>query len=791
MSGNESPMRLVGARVKRREDPRLMTGSGTYVDDVRLPGMLHLAFVRSDYAHARITNIDVSAALEVPGVVAVFTGEDLQGLIRPILAQSESPGYRASSTPPLAIDKVRYVGDPIVAVVAESRAEAEDGAEVVYIDYDPLPAIVTMDDSLAPDAALVHDEVAGNLYNHFTAVTGDVEAAFARADQTVSMNLTSQRLTSLAMEPRGVIATWDRTSEDLTIWVSHQAPHLFRTGVAKFANLPESRIRVISPDVGGGFGGKLIVYQEDLVTVAASRLTARPVKWISDRREDLLTTMQGRDQRHAIEAAIDQRGLVLGLRANIAADNGAYAPWPYTAALDAGQSSENLTGPYVIDAYERTVSSIATNKTQMGPYRGVGRVAAAFSMELIMDAIGRRIGVDPLEVRRRNVVREYPYETAGGLRFESGSSAESLDLMEELLDLPSLRAEHRALREQGIYRGVGFSAVVEHNSLGPQQVAQKGTEIGMGLESALLRLEPDGDATLIVGTHSHGQGHETTFAQIVADELGIAHERVRVRFGDTAVAPYGMGTWASRSLVYAGGAMILAAGDIRDKMRAIAGHVLEADPGDLAFEGGAFTVTGAPGTSVTVQEIAKLANHGPHLLPADLEPGLESSRWYRAPDPGSFSNSLHAAVVEVDVETGKVTFERYIVIEDCGRVVNPTVVEGQVIGGVAQGIGQALLEEISHDDLGQPLSTTLLDYLMPLATDVPRIEVEHLESPSPHTIGGFKGMGEGGAINAPAAVVNAINDALAPFGVIAQHTPVTPDWIVTALRAARTHQEQK
>jgi aerobic carbon-monoxide dehydrogenase large subunit len=785
-----APGRLVGARVKRREDPRLMTGSGTYVDDVRLPGTLHLAFVRSDHAHAEITKIELAAALEVPGVVAVLTADDLEGVVSPVLAQATTPGYQPSMTPPLARGKVRYVGDPVVAVVAESRAEAEDGAEVIWVDYDPLPTVVTIEEALADDAPRIHDEVMGNLFNQFTVSTGDVDRAFAQATHTIELRPSSQRITALPMEARGIVATWDRTSEDLTIWVSHQAPHLFRSGIAKFVGMPESRIRVISPDVGGGFGSKLIIYQEDLVAVAAARITNRPVKWISDRREDLLTSMQGRDQHHVIQAAVDDRGVVLGLRADISADNGAYAPWPFTAALDAGQCSENLPGPYAISAYERSVRSVVTNKTQMGPYRGVGRVSAALSIELLMDEIGRRLDLDPLEVRRRNVVRTYPYRTAGGLTFESGSSAESLDLMAETLDLEGFRREQQRLRTDGVYRGVGFSAVVEHNSLGPKQVAQKDTEIGMGLESALLRIEPDGDATLIVGTHSHGQGHETTFAQIVADELGIDHERIRVRFGDTSVAPYGLGTWASRSLVYAGGATMLAAEDIRNKMRAIAAHELEVTSDDLVFEDGRFAVRGVPGAEITVQQIARLANHGPHLLPDDLEPGLESSRWYRAPDPGSFSNSLHAAVIDVDIETGTVQFERYIVIEDCGRVVNPTVVEGQIIGGVAQGIGQALLEEIAFDDDGQPLSTTLLDYLMPLATDVPKVEVLHLESPSPHTLGGFKGMGEGGAINAPAAVVNAINDALAPFGIVAEHTPVTPNWILDQLQVSRSKESQ-
>jgi carbon-monoxide dehydrogenase large subunit len=778
--------KLVGARIRRREDPRFLQGRGRYVDDLRHRGLLHLAFVRSEIAHAIVTNVDVSAARAVPGVVGAYAAADLDGLVRPIRAVSSMPGYKAADTPVLATDRVRYVGEPLAAVVAESRYEAEDGAEAVVVDVEPLPAVTTMEQALADAAPAIHASIPDNLFNHFELAAGDTDAAFAAADFVHEAEYRAGRVAPVALEPRATIAEWDPTTEELTVWASHQAPHLLRTGLSEYLGIPESRIRVVSPDVGGGFGSKLILYVEDLAVAAAARLTGRPVKWVADRREDLLTAMHAREQVHTVQAAVREDGRVLGLRVKIMASNGAYAIWPMTAGLDSGQASENIPGPYDIADYDRNVSAVVTNKTPMGPYRGVGRPMACFTIERTMDEIAARLGLEPLEVRRRNVIRSYPHETPTGLVLESGSSAEALDDMEKLLDLDRFRAEQAELREQGVYRGVGVAAVVEHTALGTQEVARKGIAMGLGLESAIVRAEPDGHLTAIVGTHSHGQGHETTFAQVVADEFGLPIDRVTVRFGDTAVVPYGLGTWASRSLVYAGGAMILAAGDVRDKALEIAAHELEASPADLEMVGGEILVKGSPSKKLSFADVARLAIHQPHRLPEEIEPGLESTRRYRAPDPGSFSNSLHGVVVEVDVKTGEVDLLRYVVIEDCGTIVNPLIVDGQVHGGTAQGIGQALLEELAYDEQsGQPLATTFMDYLVPGFNEVPRMEIHHLCSPSPNSLGGFKGMGEGGAINPPAAIANAVTDALRPFGVRVDQVPIARDWIVRSVGEAR------
>ena len=776
---------LVGAHVLRREDPRFLEGRGNYVDDMLGRGTLHLAFVRSEFAHARIRTVDVEEARSVPGVVAVYTHADLADLVGPIRAVSHMPGYRVAATPVLAADLARYVGEPIAAVVAESRYEAEDGADAVKVDADPLSAITTIEDAIADGAVAIHASIPDNLFNHFELRAGDSEAAFAEADFVHEAEYRAGRVSPVPLEPRSVQAEWDTGRTHLSMWISHQAPHLLRTGMAECLTMPESRIRVVSPDVGGGFGAKLIMYVEDLVVAAAAKLVGGRVKWTADRREDLLTSMHGREQIHRIRAAVRNDGRVLAVQVQIMASNGAYAIWPMTAGLDSGQASENVTGPYDIPNYDRDVYAVVTNKTPMGPYRGVGRPMACLTIERTMDSIAERLDLEPLEVRRRNVVCEYPYETPTELVLESGSSAESLDVMEELIDLKAFRAEQAELRKRGVYRGLGLGAVVEHTALGPQEVSRKGIDMGLGMESACLRAEPDGSLTLIVGTHSQGQGHETTYAQIVADELGVDFDAVTVRFGDTSVSPYGLGTWASRSLVYAGGASILAAREVADKARAIAAHRLEANPDDLELRRGVISIKGSPSVGMSFAEVARVANHAPQTLPEDIEPGLEATRRYRAPDPGSFSNSLHAIIVEVDVKTGAVTLKRYVVIEDCGTIVNPKLVDGQVQGGSAQGIGQALLEEAVYDENGQPLAATFMDYIIPGFNEVPRMEIHHLASPSPNSLGGFKGMGEGGAINAPAAIANAVTDALSPFGIHVDHVPIRRDWIVEKIKEVK------
>ncbi len=776
--------RSVGARVRRVEDPRFLTGKGRYVDDLRVPGALHVAFVRSPQAHARLKSVDVSAAYEVPGVVRVFTAADLEGIARPIRARNSSPGYNECATPILASGKVRMVGEAIVAVVADSRYQAEDGAEAVSIEWESLPIITTIEQALAGDAVAIHEEVPSNLFNSFEASFGDVDGVFSSADMVIELELRAQRYGAVALEGRAVLAAFDPANEELTVWLSSQTPHLVRTGLSKCLDIPENKVRVVSPDVGGGFGPKCVLYQEEVALAAMAMIMGRPLKWTSDRTEDLQTTVHGREQIHRIRAAATHDGKVVGVDIDIYASNGAYAPWPFTAGLDSGQASENVTGPYDIQDYRCRVRAVITNKAPMGPYRGVGRVMACFSIERVMDELASRLGLDPVEVRRRNLVREFPHTTPTGLCFESGDYLRSLELLKDAIGYDAVRAENSELRSRGLYRGVGVALAVEHSSYGPKSLGKRQHEITPGYDTSSVRIEPDGTVRVAVGLHSHGQGQATTIAQIASDELGVPVRDIEVVYGDTAVVPYGMGTWASRSTVYCGGATILAATELRKKMLLLAADMLEADPADLELGQGAVSVRGAPTRSVAIGEIARRALHEPHLLPEGMEPGLEVTRRYSAPDPGSFSSAMHAAVVEVDLQTGGVKVLKYAVVEDCGRMVNPTIVEGQIHGGVAQGIGGALLEHLAYDEGGQLVAASLMDYLLPGFGDVPNIDVVHLESPSPNTVGGFKGMGEGGAINAPAAIVGAVNDALAAFGVVANHTPLTPDWVVSSLRAA-------
>jgi carbon-monoxide dehydrogenase large subunit len=776
--------RSVGARVLRREDPRLLTGAGAYVDDVDLPGMLHVAFVRSTEAHALLRRVDASAATDVPGVVAVVTASDLAGRVKPMRARIGTPGYRECDMPVLAGDRVRMAGEPIALVIAASRYAAEDGAEAVRVAYEPLPALVTIEQALAPGAPAIHDEVPGNLFNRFEVSTGDVDGAFEAADAVVELELRQQRYGAVALEGRAVVAD-ARADGRLNVWLSSQTPHLVRTGLAQFLGLPETAIRVIAPDVGGGFGPKCVVYPEEVALAAASRLVGAPLKWTSDRPEDLLTTVQGREQVHRVRAAAAPDGRVVAVEVDIYASNGAYAPWPFAAGLDSGQASENVCGPYDIRAYRRRVHAVVTNKAPMGPYRGVGRVMACLTMERAMDALAARLDLDRLEIRRRNVVRDFPYETAAGLVFESGDYVRSLELLEEAIDWRATAAEDERLREAGRYRGLGVACAVEHSAYGPRSLGSRNMEITPGYDTAALRVEPDGRMRLALGLHNHGQGHETTMAQIAADELGVDPSVVDVVYGDTDVVPYGNGTWASRSTVYCGGATVLAARDVRDKALAIGAEILEASASDLEIADGGIFVRGSGGPRVSLADVARRANHEPHLLPPGIEPGLESTRRYTAPDPGSFSSAVHAAHVEVDAETGDVRILRYVVVEDCGTVVNPMIVDGQVHGGVAQGIGGALYEHLVYDASGQLLTTSLMDYLLPGATETPVIDVVHLESPSPHTPGGWKGMGEGGSINAPAAIVSAVNDALRSLGIVANGTPLSPDWLAGEIRRAR------
>lgn len=779
--GQTAP-RATGARVLRREDQRLLRGAGRYVSDVTLPGLLHGAFVRSTLAHARIINLDLSRAREVPGVVAALGIEELRGLVTPMRAIARTPGYRPCDTPVLADGKVRMVGEPIALIVAESRYLAEDGAAAVDVELAALPPLLTMDEALAKGAPAIHDEAPENLFNSFEQTIGDVEGAFASADEVIELDIEQQRYCAVAMEGRVAVARYDAAEDSLTAWLSTQVPHIARTGLAKHLSMAETRVRVIAPDVGGGFGPKCVLYPEDLAVCAAAKLLRRPVKWASDRIEDLQATIHGREQTNRVRAAATSDGKVLAVQADLRASNGAYAVWPYTAGLDSGQASENVTGPYEIPCYERHVRAVVTNKTPMGPYRGVGRVLACFSIERVMDVLADRLGLDPLEVRRRNLVREFPYTTATGLQFESGDYLRMVDTLAEAMDWERVRRENADLRPSGCIRGIGVAFAVEQSAYGAKAMGSRQMEMTFGYDTSSVRFEPDGRVRIAVGLHNHGQGHETTIAQIAADELGVAVEDIDVVWGDTAIVPYGLGTWASRSTVACGGATILAAGDLREKIVAIAAEMLEARPDDLELAEGAVAVRGSRTQRVPIAAVARRALHEPHLLPEGIEPGLEVTRRFMPPDPGSFAAALHGAHVELVPDTGHVRVLSYIVVEDCGTIVNPMIVDGQVHGGIAQGIGGALMEALVYDEQGSLVTTTLMDYLLPTAVEVPPIRVLHQESPSPHVPGGFKGMGEGGAVNAPVAIVAAVNDALGRAETGANHTPLTPEWVSAALK---------
>jgi carbon-monoxide dehydrogenase large subunit len=776
------PRAAVGARVRRVEDPRLLRGRGRYVDDLRIPGTLHVAFVRSTHAHATLKSIDVEAARSVAGVVGVYTAADLEGLVRPIRALNGNAGYNECDTPPLATGKVRMVGEAIAAVVAESRYQAEDGVAEVIVDYEPLPVITTIEQAVAEGAPAIHEHVPSNLFNSFERPPSpEVEAAFEKAKHVVELELRHQRYTGVSMEARAVLASFDRTDGKLTVWLSSQAPHIMRTGLSHFLDIPENKIRVVAPDVGGGFGPKVLLYPEEVVLGALTQLVDGPVKWTSDRSEDLQTTVHGREQIHKIRAAADAKGRVTGVTIDITASNGAYAPWPFTAALDSGQASENVTGPYDIQAYACKVRAVITNKAPMGPYRGVGRVSACMSIERVMDELAARLDVDPTEIRRRNLVRKFPHTTPVGQVFESGNYVSQLELLEETIGYAALRDEHEKLRAQGIYRGVGVALAVEQSAYGTKSLGSRLHELTPGYDTSSVRVEPDGRVRVAVGLHSHGQGQETTMAQIASQELGVPFEDVEIVFGDTDVVPYGFGTWASRSTVACGGATVLAVGDVKEKILQIAADMLEASVDDLEIVDGSVYPRGVPSRSVSVGDVAKRAIHQAHKLPEGIEPGLDSTRRYSVPEPGTFASAMHAAVVEIDIETGGVKVIKYVVAEDCGTMINPLIVEGQVHGGVAQGVGGALFEHLVYDDDGQLVAGSFMDYLLPGFTEVPRIEVAHQESPSPHTAGGWKGMGEGGAINSPVAIVAAVNDAIKPFGAVANHTPITPEWVVDAV----------
>lgn len=772
MSAARDAATWVGRSIRRLEDPTLVTGQGRFTGD--LPAELQVKFVRSPLAAGRVVKISAS-----PGI-HLLTLRDL-GPVKPIKPLLHRFEYQAIAQPILANEVVRYVGEPIAAVLASTAAEAEDGAELVDVEIDSLAPVVDIAAALAADAPRVHADAHSNVIVEGRIRSPEVDAAFAAARTIVEIEARSGRQSAVPLEARGAHAVFEPSTGRVTLTCSTQNPHQMRTGIADVLGMREADLRVIAPDVGGAFGQKMSLPAEYCVVVAIARKLRRSAAWIEDRRENLMASFHARDQRVRLKAAFDAGGRMLALDADIATNIGAYSCYPTTCAVEPIMALAEMPGPYDVQNYACRSRGVATNTCPMAPYRGVSRPVLTFCLERLMDTAANRLGIDPVEMRRRNLIDRFPYRSATGIVFDEGSYKETLEAAIAAADLPAFRTRQRAEREKGRYLGIGFSTFSERTGYGTSAFAARGMDITPGFETVEVIMDPSGGVEARIGTSPHGQGLRTTLAQIIADEVGVAPDQVRVIHGDTDTTPYGFGTFASRSMVISGGATLLASGKLRQKLLKIAGQLLEAAPDDVELRDGRATVAGTD-RGLPIAILARAAYHGVQKLGGQIEPGLRESATY---DPhGTFSNACHTAIVEVDPETGGVRIEKFVVAEDAGRLINPTIAEGQIMGGVAQGIGNALLEEIVYGETGDILTATLADYLPPTAAEIPPIEIKHRETYSEATITKAKGLGEGGAIGAPAAVVNAINDALSPFGVEINELPATPRRIRNLMRAA-------
>jgi aerobic carbon-monoxide dehydrogenase large subunit len=769
-------MKWVGRAIRRLEDPALVTGHGRFTAD--LPAAHHLRFVRSAVASGRIVRIGAPAGAKI------ICAADLDG-VRPIRPMLHKFDYQPIEQPVLARGVVRYVGEPVTAVFAPTGAEAEDIADDVEVEIEETPGVIDANDALAADAPRVHETMQGapNVVVEGRIVTPDFDATSARALRRIKVQARSRRQNATPLEARAAHAAFDLASGRLTLTCATQMPHLLRTALADLLGFPEADLRVIAPDVGGGFGQKMSLPAEYAVLVWLARKLRASVAWSEDRRENLIAAFHSRDQRLELEGAFDAAGKLVALSADVIANIGAYSCFPTTCGVEPLMAMGELPGPYDFRAYSCRARGVATHTCTMAPYRGVSRPVITFAIERLMDKAAAAFALDPVEIRRRNLIKTFPYMSATGLVFDEGSYIETLEQAASYADLPAFRARQREARVHGRYLGIGFATFSERTGYGSPVFAARGMEITPGWENVEVVMDPSGLVEARIGASPHGQGLETTLAQLVADEVGIAPRQVRVIHGDTDRTPYGWGTFASRSLVIAGGATVLAARKIRGKLLLIAGHVLEAAPEDIVLEDGSAKVLGTD-RAVAIASLARAAYHEAHRFKEDIAPGLSESAFYDP--PGTFSNACHVAIVEVDVETGRVTIEKFLAVEDAGRIINPMIADGQVHGGIAQGIGNALFEEIVYDALGNIQTATLADYLPPTGREVPAIELHHIESPAASSITGAKGLGEGGTIGAPAAIINAVNDALAPFGVSIDEMPATPQRIRAALRAVKT-----
>jgi carbon-monoxide dehydrogenase large subunit len=772
-----------GASVRRKEDPRYLRGEGRFVDDIKLPGMLHVAFVRSPHAHARIAAIRTDAARRLAGVAHVFTFSDLERWMKPLpLFGAIPPGLAArvavtmKQPHQLAMcrDEARHVGEIVAMVLASGRAVAEDGCELVEVDYEPLPALADVEAAARPGAPVLYPAWGDNVALSFKTGFGDVEAAFRQADARVRERFVIPRYVGMPIETRGVVAQWDPRDGALTTWNGTQVVHFVQQGLVAALGLPPHKIRVLAPDVGGGFGTKANGYPEDLLIPAAAILARRPVKWTEDRREHMMGSAHARAQVHDIEIAARRDGTMLAVRDRIWVDLGAYNSWgivlPYNTVA-------HLLGPHRVANLDVECLGVVTTKTPNAPYRGAGRPETVFAMDRIVDCLARELAMDPAELRRRNFLSaadlpyelKIPYRDGNPLVYDSGDFKAGLEAALRAVGYEALRAEQARLREQGIHRGIGISSYVEGTAIGPY-------------EGATVRLDASGHAVVATGACCQGQGHETSFAQIAADALGIPLEAVTIVGGDTAAIPFGVGTFASRSAVNAGSSIHEASGRVKDKLVAAAAALLEAAPADVEVVDGMVTVRGAPASAIPISKVIQAA------IPTFAKPGVASPDFeatvYHHQPTVTYTSATHVAVVDVDIGTGAVKLLRYLVAHDCGTIINPVIVEGQIHGGVAQGVGGGLLEEMVYDEQAQLLTGTFMDYLVPTAMELPSIETVHLEYPSPRNPLGMKGIGEGGAISPPAAIANAVEDALAPFGVRVTRTPLGPSVVLGLLDQA-------
>ena len=791
MKSDHPPSRsrpIIGTAVLRLEDDRLLRGFGAFVDDLPEPaGTLHLVFLQSPHAHARIVRIDTAAARASDGVSDVVIGEDLAGIVALLKPDPAQPGFQPIGRPVLASDRVRFAGELVAVVLATDRYRAEDAVELIEVEYEMLPAIINIDAACAPGAEPLHADTVDNVLFRSGFKSAGFEEALAGADLVLDEEFHSGRLAAVPIEPRGCLAVYDPGKDALQLWTSTQIPHIVRTAIAELLDWDETKLHIIAPDVGGGFGVKATLYPEEVIAAALARRYRCAVKWIGDRREDLISSTQARDVRYRLAMGFRRDGVLVAVKATIHCNIGAYPSFPFGCSAEAGGAAIFLPGPYRLGHYAFETSAVTTNTCPTGVYRGVAAPASFFATEALMDRAAHKLGLDPAELRLRNILNadDLPYVNAVGIKYDSGSFKQGLQHAMEMIDYAEFRRRQaETLSADGKFRGIGIACVTEHTGQGASRYRQRGLARIPGYDSALVRVEPNGKAIAAISQATQGQGHLTAYAQIVAEQIGLSVEDVTVIEGDTALCPYGTGTFASRGAIVAGGATLRAAEKVADKIRRIAADLLEADAADVELSDGQARIKGVPQYAVSIRDVAAVAySLDSRALGPDESFGLEATDFYDPPAV-SITDATHIVQVAVDPVTGLYAIERYVVAHDCGRVINPLLVAGQLHGGIVQGLGSVLCENFRYDMEGQPITTTLMDYLLPTIADTPDIEVWHQENWA-STVGGFKGVGEGGTIGAVPAIANALRDALKQVLPSFNRLPITPSDIMKALTSPR------